>query len=95
MLRSGSGRAGGPARIGARRWLLGALFAALCALATAPLEAQDAGTVTVRAHVERAPDGSLRRGRLDVPGWVVVLGGGAIAALAAGALAYRLRRNRR
>ena len=96
--------AGGPVRVGvehAARALAGValVLALLASLALpAPLRAQeapDAGAVIVRSHVERPPEGSLRRGSLDVPGWVVLLGGGAVAALAAGALAYRLGRRRR
>lgn len=54
--------------------------------------AQDAGVerVEVRRHVVRAPDRSLQRGWLDVPAWVVLVAGGAIAVGAAGALTWRL-----
>ena len=56
--------------------------------------AQDAGPLRFRTRVERPPEGSLRRGPLSVPGWVVYAGGGLIVVAAAGALAWRIRRDR-
>jgi hypothetical protein len=75
------------------RWL--ALSVLLAALA-APLAShgQDAGVHAVRARVERPPEGSLRRGALPVPGWVVLAGGATLAVAAAGALLLRSSRKR-
>ena len=59
--------------------------------------AQDAGPerASVRTRVERAPDGSMRRGGVDVPSWVALAGGVTVALVAAGVLAARIGRRRR
>ncbi|HJL20305.1 MAG TPA: hypothetical protein RMH99_31855 [Sandaracinaceae bacterium LLY-WYZ-13_1] len=82
----------------AARWLAFALLWA-GALAATPAgaqdEAPDAGAVVVRRHVERPPEGSMRRGPVPVPGWAVWICGGLIVAGSAGALAWRLKRSGR
>jgi hypothetical protein len=71
--------------------LLVALFAAA---AIAHAQEADAGGPVTRVRVIRPPEGSLRRGRVQVPGWVLGLGGGAIVVAAAGALVWRASRRR-
>ncbi|MCB9591240.1 MAG: hypothetical protein H6719_00795 [Sandaracinaceae bacterium] len=76
------------------RWLvLTALLTALPAAAFA--QDEDAGAVTVEVHTERPPAGSMRRGLVPAPGWVLYLGGGLLVVAAGGGLAWRLARARR
>jgi len=55
----------------------------------------DAGRVTVEVHTERPPEGSMRRGLVPAPDWVLYVGGALLVAAAAGALGYRLARGRK
>ena len=59
--------------------------------------AQDAGAEAVRTvvQVERAPEGSMRRGALPVPEWAVWAGASIIILGAAVALGYRIGRSKR
>jgi len=71
---------------------------AFCLMATPAAGAAqeaDAGRVTVEVHTERPPSGSLRRGLVPAPDWLLYVGGGLLVAAAAGALAFRLARGRR
>ena len=74
-----------------------ALVITLLLLASAPAAAQepDAGVTRVRTRVVRPPEGSMRRGSLPVPGWLVYLGGGVVVLGAGAALAWRLGRKKR
>ena len=76
------------------RWLvLTALLTALPAVALA--QDEDAGAVTVEVHTERPPEGSLRRGLVPAPAWLLYVGGGLVVAAAGGALVWRMARTRR
>ncbi|MFK7988665.1 MAG: hypothetical protein AB8I08_21780 [Sandaracinaceae bacterium] len=65
-------------------WLISQGLAADAVSAQTPSEATH--------EIQRAPDGSLRRGLLDVPAWVVFGTAALVTAGAATALGWRLRR---
>lgn len=69
------------------------LIATLFALPAIVSAQEDAGPARVRIHVERPPEGTLRRGVYPVPAWLVYLGGGLVVAGAAGVLVYRIARS--
>lgn len=58
-------------------------------------EDADAGKVRVRTRVVRPPEGSMRRGNLPVPSWLVYALGGLIVVGAGGVLAWRVARKKR
>lgn len=74
------------------------MLLALCLMAipaAGAAQEADAGRVIVEVHAERPPEGSMRRGLVPAPDWVLYVGGGLLVAVAAGALAFRLARGRR
>ena len=72
-------------------WALSMTAPRVDAQAAAP----DAGVARVRTTVERAPEGSLRRGVLAVPGWAIWVTASLVIAGAALGLAIRIGRGRR
>ncbi len=78
----------------ARALVTCALVALLAVAALARAQDSDAGVMATRARVVRPPEGSLRRGRLPLPGWAVGLTGGALSLGAAGWLIWRASRRR-
>lgn len=77
------------------RALLTALLLTILAVAAPALAQDDAGVPAPRVRVVRPPEGSMRRGPLPAPEWVVYAVGGAIVSAAAGFLAWRSLSRRR
>jgi len=67
---------------------------AMVTAAVGSARAQDGGEPTERVRLVRPPAGSIERGSIQVPEWVVLTGGIAVALAAAAALAARARRAR-